>query len=453
MRPRAGQPLLAATFGVLALAIACDGSPAALVQVTARPDVPRDLGSLRFEVHQQGQLVQEQQLELRGAELPQTVALVSRGATVGEVEIRVQGLRRGTVEAAGTGQGTLSRSRPEPTVVVELSRLCPADGGACGCRPSTCAERDAGCGSPDDGCSGTSSCGGCVAPDTCGGGGQPFRCGRGCVPTCSVCGAGDGCGGTCLTGSCPSPGSSCNAGSCACASGLVACDGGCVDVRGDKSNCGACGHACPNAKDCAGGLCLCTEPADDVDNHCCPPMMTFAATGSGASPGVVYCFSSLRGPAEPLAAMADCRGLTAPLAGCVGGASAAPASSACKILFEKCGRYGSTTCAVADYEDGLRLGGTGSCQPCDGGGAQCPNHVSCSDGGVGNYGCRQSYYCVLDPLGPRARQCTSSSACPPGTTCDAGACLATATACCSDADCDGGNTCLVGGPRATGLCQ
>src|SRR5262245_60008269 len=40
-----------------------------------------------------------------------------------------------------------------------------------------------------------------------------------------------------------------------CASGLTECSLACVNLQIDNQNCGACGHVCPPAQPCAGGVC------------------------------------------------------------------------------------------------------------------------------------------------------------------------------------------------------
>jgi hypothetical protein len=43
-----------------------------------------------------------------------------------------------------------------------------------------------------------------------------------------------------------------------CATGLTSCgDAGCVDLRSDPSNCGACSNSCGAASTCSAGVCLC----------------------------------------------------------------------------------------------------------------------------------------------------------------------------------------------------
>jgi len=57
-----------------------------------------------------------------------------------------------------------------------------------------------------------------------------------------------------------SPGSSCQAASCACQTGFVDCGVGCVDLMSDPYNCGACSQMCAVGDVCAGGQCTTTCP-------------------------------------------------------------------------------------------------------------------------------------------------------------------------------------------------
>lgn len=246
---------LAAAFGAL-LCAGC-GELGVTIDVSAKPDVPK-LDYLRVEAVQGTTLV-EQTFKLGDKALPQSVAIVSRGLTRGGVDITVQGLSAGRVEAVARVSGELKPASQALHVPVELERLClpgapmcgctPAEcgtgGGAkqcglfddgcggrrdCGgcagdqvcesgacrasaCRPKTCAELGATCGLTLDGCGRTIDCGRCDAGLNCGGGGTANTCGPGiCMPR-TACDAGmqcgslsDGCGGLISCGTCPQGG-------------------------------------------------------------------------------------------------------------------------------------------------------------------------------------------------------------------------------------------------------
>lgn len=94
-----------------------------------------------------------------------------------------------------------------------------------------------------------------------------FRPGRRCV--CKVNGATCSthrqcCGGRCTGGECGP-----------CPPGKDLCPSGCVDLRTDDENCGACGTACAAGQVCINGECTCT--ADSCPDGCC--------AGDQCSPG------------------------------------------------------------------------------------------------------------------------------------------------------------------------
>lgn len=398
------------------------------------------------------------QLDLSGAHarLPQSVWLEA-GHTSGTVEVRVAALRKGVIEARGSAQGTLSRSRPPPSIPVKLTRLClsVSDGGTeCGCMATaSCGDAGFFCGKLDDGCGGTMDCGSCPAPLSCGFRAPNVCSDPTCKPQCTTCGQIDPlCGELCTTGWCGS-GQYCDAGSCACPAGQTDCSGKCVSLRNDSRNCGSCGHSCPNNKACTGGMCLCTEPSDNSDGHCCPVGMSFLSPWAGTGP---YCYLGPRGPADFPSAKADCRAAIG--MACVG---AALASDELGVAVPKntCGSYlvGRTLTVnpwVGNYLSNYSSAGTSECQPACDAGCQC----SCSDSYC--YGCVQRYYCVLDPLGPRAAPCISDWQCPPGMACDGdgGACQPSGKqACCSRSECDDKLACKARGQfsndAVTGYCQ
>lgn len=435
--------------GLLALA-SCAAPPAALVEVSAETDVPRELTALEIEVHQAGALLAQKRFDLHGTSLPQSVWLEAHGSTSGTVELRVAGLRQAVVEARGTEQGALSRQRPPPTIQVNLKRLCagaPDGGMSCGCIPGSCGDPGLRCGELEDGCGGTLDCGACAPPLVCGLR-SPNVCGsQSCQPRCKTCGEVDpACGELCTSGEC-APGQYCDGGSCACPQGMTDCFGQCRNLQTDPANCGTCGHACPNAKPCAGGACLCTEPSDNVDGHCCPAGMSLLRNWYGREP---YCYLGPRGPADLATAEADCKqaiGYACFGGGLAGGNAdqmAAP-QGACGSHLQQ--RGNGIEPRVVIYSTGGR--GAGSCEPgCDAG-CQCSG---CTGGPC--WGCVQPYYCVLDPLGPRRERCAFDGDCPPGTVCKYdGGCQPSGTSCCARQDCAAGQACVERWLAVTGLCR
>jgi hypothetical protein len=352
-----------------------------------------------------------------------------------------------------------------------------ADGGipnVCGCDAETdeqfCARRGKDCGvlAAPDNC-GTPrtvpSCGSCTPAQLCGAGdGGPNVC---CVPQCSVCGGSDGCGGVCATGGCAA-GKVCDAGTCSCPAGQGACDGGCADLQADNRNCGSCGKVCPNAKACVRGECLCNEPSDNLDGHCCPAGLDFRYPYEGSAAGPAYCYSTApRGPSDIDGGELDCARFTPNVLTCVGAREpglglglAVPTGASCGTYFE--GRSGSGTgpALVGPYLTAsgvpVRAGGGGSCAIV----ASCTN---CSCNPPGSSSCVARYYCMSDPLTPRTSACSSDADCPGGRECqDGGACVSqpSRVVCCT-ATTESGvrptNACPVGmscvGPGVTGFCN
>ena len=58
-------------------------------------------------------------------------------------------------------------------------------------------------------------------------------------------------------------------GSCVCPPGQNTCSGKCVDLQGDKQNCGACGNSCPMDKTCQNGACVCPSGKTDCGGPMC----------------------------------------------------------------------------------------------------------------------------------------------------------------------------------------
>jgi hypothetical protein len=84
----------------------------------------------------------------------------------------------------------------------------------------------------------------CVAP-------RRQCAGAGCIDVrsdprnCGACGNACGLGQVCASGVCTTT----------CSAGQVACAGACVALASDPHNCGSCGHGCPDGQACVGGTC------------------------------------------------------------------------------------------------------------------------------------------------------------------------------------------------------
>jgi hypothetical protein len=103
-----------------------------------------------------------------------------------------------------------------PDTCGALGGTCNEDSCSCvgGCTPQTCADLGKECGSWPDGCEGTAECGTCPSPQTCD---ENGTC-QDCVPDCAgrCCGA-DGCGGTCPD-ACTGANGFCDVSQCTCTS-------------------------------------------------------------------------------------------------------------------------------------------------------------------------------------------------------------------------------------------
>jgi hypothetical protein len=118
--------------------------------------------------------------------------------------------------------------------------------------------------------------------DQDGGGGPQGRCAPGftnCRGTCvDLQGDRDNCG-ACAT-SCPDA-TVCFQGACVCPNGLTYANGGCYDVTSDPQNCGAVGSACAASTPyCLGGTCVaCTADADCGSGYRCEGTVCVADAG------------------------------------------------------------------------------------------------------------------------------------------------------------------------------
>lgn len=277
------------------LATAC-GEVGVTVEVSAAADVP-PLDRIRIEAVQGSTLV-EQTFLLGDKQLPQSVAVVSKGLTRGKVDITVQGLSGTRVEAVVRVTAELKSASQAQRVKAELMRLCPPGGAGCGCTPVECPPGGANpkvCGLRDDGCGGKRDCGGCPGSESCGSG---VCRGTACVPkTCAelqaACGlALDGCGRTIDCGRCDA-GLNCGGGG-----GPNTCGPGNCTPR---TRCDA-GMECGSSSDGCGGVISCGNcPQNGVcgtDNRCpcvpatsCPPGKQCGPWPNGCGTGMLDCGS------------------------------------------------------------------------------------------------------------------------------------------------------------------
>ncbi|HET8940164.1 MAG TPA: hypothetical protein VFN67_42275 [Polyangiales bacterium] len=97
---------------------------------------------------------------------------------------------------------------------------------------------------------------------------------------CSACGAACPANFVCQAGRCV-----CDSNS-DCASGQNCCNGACVDVRGDKNNCGGCGTVCAGSQSCCSGTCR--DLTSDV-NNCGSCGRTCGTNSNRCSSGTCRC--------------------------------------------------------------------------------------------------------------------------------------------------------------------
>lgn len=390
----------ALSIGLLLLASAGCGELGVTIDVSKKPDVPK-LDSLRVEATQGTTLV-EQTFLLGDRELPQSVAIVSKGLTRGSVDITVQGLSAGRVEAVTRVTGELRPASQALHVPVELQRLCLPGAPMCGCAPAECTGSGPSkkCGLTDDACGGRRDCGGCPSDEVCESGTcrssacRPKSCAElqatcgltldGCGRTidCGRCDAGLNCGGAGLS-------NTCGPGVCM---PRTACDAGmqCGTVSDGCGGLISCG-TCPQ-----GGVC----GSDGVPNRCpCVP--------ATACPGGKQCG---QWPNGCNTGTLDCGMCTLPQT-CMGGGQP--------------NQCGCTPLACTALQCGAQPDGCGGMLNC---GTSCPTGRACTsqDGGAPRCNCTGGLTecngaCV--DLQTSAANCGACGrTCPGGQACNAGVC-------------------------------
>ena len=172
------------------------------------------------------------------------------------------------------------------------------DAGVCGCTPTTCEDEDKNCGQINDGCGVMLDCGSCSGDtpicisNVCTACSTNQQCGDGSVCCSGACFSGICCGDTdCDDAAAPD----CKQHSCTCVSngdvpcsgGKACCAGGCVNLKADPVNCGACGNDCPANHRCVDGACTACTVTCEASDHICDGAALQTALAAGGT--VVVC--------------------------------------------------------------------------------------------------------------------------------------------------------------------
>ncbi len=287
----------------------------------------------------------------------------------------------------------------------------------------------------------------------------------------------DGGGGGATTGggSCPV----CAAGFCSasCPSGSTACGGGdggtpaCVDMMTDPTNCGACGHACPQGEGCSAGQCSTYCYGSSTGGFACgSPSMPdggvncSSCAGTTACNGICVTLSSdpnnCGACGNVCAAGESCtNGSCTPLCAAGEVCAAGLCAAECPVGQTSCGSQNGTKSCVLLSSDPANCGACGSAcgasEACVDGAcvASCGAGAGAADAGVASGGGP-----TLPDGGVNCSYSPGTSAC--GSSCvnlesDPGNCGACAHACTEGQVCSAGSCgpiCPGGGACANGLC-
>ena len=215
-----------------------------------------------------------------------------------------------------------------------------------------------------------------------------------------------------------------------CPAGEIYCNGQCMDLSGDAQNCGLCGNRCPPGSDCVSGVC--TEAAG-----------SFTGTAVGCPTGEIYCNGRCADLSSDTQNCGLCGNRCPPGSACVSGVCTRTSGAGTTGVGSACCPDGDTNCNGQCVN---LLTDTQSCGRC---GRACPEGTKCIDGACiavaccseGNTNCNGKCVNLLTDTQNCGR---CSKVCPEGTTCIDGACSGAAST--------GGTSCPSGKINCNGQC-
>ncbi len=164
-----------------------------------------------------------------------------------------------------------------------------------------------------------------------------------------------------------------------CSTGLSQCATGCVDLRSDPANCGACGNACPVGMGCVAGGCICPAGTSNCDGLCVETLTDerhCGACGQACAAGQSCVSGSCQCQLGLTLCGSVCADLAADSANCGSCGNVCPTGQVCSLGQCTTGAClaGMTQCAGACVDLNLSLLNCGAC------GNACPAGQSCAAG-------------------------------------------------------------------------
>jgi hypothetical protein len=250
------------------------------------------------------------------------------------------------------------------------------------------------------------------------------------IQNCGLCGNRCQPGSACVSGVCTETAGSLFGTSVGCPAGKIYCNGRCADLSSDTQNCGLCGNRCPPGATCVSGVC--TEAAGSL-----------SGTAVGCPAGEIYCRGRCADPSSDPQNCGLCGNRCPPGATCVSGVCTEAAGAGATGVGSACCPESNTNCNGQCVN---LLTDTRSCGRC---GRACPDGTKCIDGtciavaccSEGNTNCNGRCVNLLSDTQNCGR---CGRACPEGTTCMDGAC--------SGASSTGGISCPSGKITCNGQC-
>jgi hypothetical protein len=175
---------------------------------------------------------------------------------------------------------------------------------------------------------------------------------------------------------------------CACPPGFTNCTFGCVDLKGNSDNCGACGHTCSADQICSNGTCIACPPGFTNCNNACVNKSKDPSNCGSCGNVCLIRGSCSNGSCVCPPGFTDCNTECAPLStdpnNCGSCGHSCPAGMVCNFGFcESFSKGSSSTTCDPDTDqcsttqctningECTGLNGPRSCIPVPGGGMQC----------------------------------------------------------------------------------